>query len=128
MANSPTILIADDDALLRELIEHKLLTWGYKVASVADGEAAYEVIRDKQPAMVLLDVMMPRLDGFALLRKLKREGLLEHTHVIMLTARNSESDVVSAFRWGAADYLNKPFSSGELKSRISRIVPLPENL
>ncbi|MGU7774693.1 response regulator transcription factor [Burkholderia sp. MR1-5-21] len=122
MSDLPTILIAEDDALLRELLEHKLSTWGYRVLAVADGEAAYKLIREQRPSMALLDVMMPRLDGFALLRKMNQDGALEHTPVIMITGRKLESDVVNAFRWGVEDYLRKPFSLSELQSRIARIV------
>ncbi|MGU7778708.1 response regulator transcription factor [Burkholderia sp. PU8-34] len=126
MSDLPKILVAEDDALLRELLEHKLSTWGYAVLSASDGEAAYELIRAQQPSMALLDVMMPRLDGFALLRKMNQDGLLEQTPVIMITGRKLESDVVNAFRWGAEDYLAKPFSLSELQSRISRIISPPE--
>ncbi|WP_213297040.1 response regulator transcription factor [Paraburkholderia sacchari] len=126
MSDLPTILIADDDALLRELLEHKLAIWGYRVLSAPDGEAAYELIREQRPSMALLDVMMPRLDGFALLRKMNQDGALAHTRVIMITGRTLEADVVNAFRWGVEDYVKKPFSLSELQSRIARIVSPPE--
>jgi DNA-binding response OmpR family regulator len=126
MSDLPTILIAEDDALLRELLEHKLSTWGYRVLSASDGEAAYKLIHEQRPSLALLDVMMPRLDGFALLRKMNQDGALEHTPVIMITGRTLEADVVNAFRWGVADYMRKPFSLSELQSRIARIVSPPE--
>ncbi|WP_321800271.1 response regulator transcription factor [Burkholderia sp. BCC1988] len=122
MSDLPTILIAEDDALLRELLEHKLSAWGYAVLSASDGEAAYRLIHDERPAMALLDVMMPLLDGFALLRKMNQDGVLAQTPVIMITGRKLEADVVNAFQWGAQDYLRKPFSLGELRSRITRII------
>lgn len=120
---TPLILVADDDDLLRDLVHYKLSQRGYRVEQVADGMSAYEFIKSQRPALAVLDAMMPELDGFALLRRLNSEGLLEHTSVIMLTARKLESDIVGAFRAGAADYLQKPFKPEELMSRVARIVP-----
>lgn len=120
---APLVLVADDDELLRDLVQHKLSLGGYEVEQVADGAAAYEFIKTRQPALAVLDAMMPDLDGFALLRRLNVEGLLQQTRVIMLTARKQESDIVGAFRAGAADYLQKPFKPEELMSRVARIVP-----
>ena len=123
---APLVLIADDDDLLRDLVHYKLLQRGYAVEQAADGMAAYEFIKARQPALAVLDAMMPELDGFALLRRLSNEGLLQQTSVIMLTARKLESGIVGAFRAGAADYLQKPFKPEELMSRVARIVP-PES-
>lgn len=120
----PMILIADDDELLRELLEYKLSARGYAVVSVADGLAAYDACVQHRPALIVLDAMMPELDGFALLRRLQAEGALAETQVLMLTAKRQEDDIVGAFRWGAADYLQKPFKPEELMSRIANIVPL----
>lgn len=124
MMQAPLILIADDDELLRELLEYKLTARGYAVASVGDGLAAYQACKQDRPALIVLDAMMPELDGFALLRRLQAEGALADTQVIMLTARGLEDDIVGAFRSGAADYLRKPFKPEELMSRIARLVPL----
>ncbi|MBO1114247.1 response regulator transcription factor [Bordetella petrii] len=124
---APLVLIADDDDLLRDLVQHKLSLRGYTVEQVADGMAAYEFIKARRPALAVLDAMMPDLDGFALLRRLNAEGLLQYTRVIMLTARKLESDIVGAFRAGAADYLQKPFKPEELMSRVVRVVP-PESV
>lgn len=123
---APLVLIADDDDLLRDLVDHKLSRRGYVVEQVADGMAAYEFIKERRPQLAVLDAMMPDLDGFALLRRLNVEGLLQHTRVIMLTARQQQSDIVGAFQSGAADYLPKPFKPEELMSRVARIVP-PES-
>lgn len=120
---APLVLVADDDDLLRDLVQHKLAQRGYAVEQVGDGMAAYEFIKARQPQLAVLDAMMPDLDGFALLRRLNTEGLLQQTRVIMLTARKLESDIVGAFRAGAADYLQKPFKPEELMSRVARIVP-----
>lgn len=124
MQTPPLILVADDDELLRELLEYRLSARGYMVIAVGDGMAAYQACKEHRPALVVLDAMMPELDGFALLRRLQAEGMLADTQVIMLTARGLEDDIVGAFRSGAADYLQKPFKPEELMSRIARIVPL----
>lgn len=124
MNNPPVILVADDDDLLLELLEYKLTARGYAVVMAADGLAAYDACKQYKPALIVLDAMMPELDGFTLLRRLQAEGMLAETQVLMLTARHQEDDVVGAFRLGAADYLQKPFKPEELMSRIARIVPL----
>jgi DNA-binding response OmpR family regulator len=124
MRTRPLILVADDDELLRELLEYRLAARGYAVVAVGDGSAAYQACIEHRPALVVLDAMMPELDGFALLRRMQSEGRLVDTKVIMLTARGLEGDIVGAFRSGAADYMQKPFKPEELMSRIARIVPL----
>ena len=124
MGQAPMILVADDDELLRELLEYRLVSRGYRVVTAEDGLAAYQACKEHKPALLVLDAMMPELDGFALLRRLQAEGMLADTQVIMLTARSHEDDIVGAFRSGAADYLRKPFKPEELMSRIFRIVPL----
>lgn len=124
MSAPPLVLIADDDELLRELLEYKLTARGYAIASAGDGMSAYQICKQQKPALIVLDAMMPELDGFALLRRLQAEGALADTQVIMLTARRQEVDIVGAFRWGAVDYLQKPFKPEELMLRIANIVPL----
>ena len=124
MSVAPVVLVADDDELLRELLEYRLSSRGYTVITAGDGLAAYQACKEHKPALIVLDAMMPELDGFALLKRMQSEGALADTHVIMLTARGLEADIVGAFRSGATDYLRKPFKPEELMSRISRIVPI----
>jgi DNA-binding response OmpR family regulator len=122
--SEPLVLIADDDPLLRAIVEHKLAAAGYAVISVEDGQAALDQIRRLQPAAVILDAMMPVLDGFEALRRIRAEGALDGIAVVMLTALKREQDVVSALQLGAADYLAKPFNPDELVARIARLVPV----
>lgn len=117
------ILIADDDPLLRAVLEHKLAAAGYAVLSVGDGQAALDAARVGPPAAMVLDAMMPVMDGFEALRRLKADAALAHLPVIMLTALKREDDVVSALRLGAADYVAKPFNPDELVARLNRLAP-----
>jgi two-component system alkaline phosphatase synthesis response regulator PhoP len=118
-----TILVIDDDPLLVAMIEHKLKTRGYNVDIAADGVAGLSHAREKRPDVIVLDVMMPSLDGRQLLQTLKADPQLSSVPVIMLTARRGESDIVSALQLGATDYLTKPFSTDELMARITRLLP-----
>lgn len=116
-----TVLVADDDPLLREILAHKLGASGYAVHVAADGRAALELARSLNPSVIVLDGMMPILDGFEALRRLKADTALQSIPVVMLTALKREEDVVGALKLGAADYLQKPFNPDELVARLSRL-------
>ena len=117
------VLIADDDPLLREILEYKLTAAGYAVRSVEDGRAALEQVQVQRPDVLVLDAMMPVMDGFEALRRLKDDAALSDIVVVMLTALKGDEDVVSALRLGAADYLAKPFNPDELIARLQRPAP-----
>jgi len=123
--HQPLIIVADDDPLLRAILEHKLGAAGYRVVAAEHGRAALEAARRTRPDAVVLDAMMPVVDGFEALRRLKAEPALEDVAVVMLTAIKREQDVVSALQLGAADYLVKPFNPDELVARLARLVPRP---
>ena len=106
--------------LLVSLLEHKLRQSGYDVVSVNDGQAAVDQFAVSVPDLVVLDGMMPNLDGFQVLRELKKNDEWAKVPVLMLTARRQENDVVEGLSLGAADYLVKPFSPDELVARITR--------
>lgn len=116
------ILVADDDELLSQLVEHKLTNRGYAVSTAFDGESTLENARRLNPALLILDLMMPGLDGFEILRRLQADAATRPIPVVMLSARSQESDIVSALRLGARDYLVKPFMPEELLARIERIL------
>ncbi len=117
-ASAPArILLADDNADMREYVA-RLLAPHYDVTSVADGQAALEVARAQRPDLVLTDVMMPRLDGFGLLRELRADPVLSTLPVILLSARAGEESRVEGMAEGADDYLVKPFSARELIARV----------
>lgn len=116
------ILVADDDPLLRALLVHRLTGDGYEVSVAGDGGEALAAVRDQQPDLIVLDAMMPVMDGFEVLRRLK-SGKLSEAPVIMLTALKREEDIVGALQLGAADYLVKPFIPDELTQRVRRLLP-----
>lgn len=117
-----SILLADDDEMTVRLIEHKLKQSGFDVISATDGKTAYDLVQTDRPDLVVLDGMMPRMDGFEVLRRLKDVPETKAIPVIMLTARKKEEDIVNALSLGAADYIVKPFIPAELVVRIQRIV------
>ena len=124
MSQPPLVVVADDDALLRSLVEFKLKSRGYRVITAGDGDEALSTITRERPDLVVLDAMMPGADGFEVLRRMKAEAALSAIPVVMLTARRLESDIVGALQLGASDYLVKPFIPEELAMRIARLVPV----
>jgi DNA-binding response OmpR family regulator len=122
LENDHLILICDDDILVTELVQFRLEAKGYAVAVAADGEEALEKAAAEKPSLIVLDAMMPKLDGFQTLSRLKSDPELKDIPVIMLTARKGEKDIVSALEKGAEDYLVKPFIPDELIVRLARIL------
>ena len=119
----PLVLVADDNADMRQYL-FRLLAERYRVRAVADGEAALAAIREQLPRLVLTDVMMPRLDGFGLLRELRADPRTRDLPVIMLSARAGEESRVEGLQAGADDYLIKPFSARELLARVQSSLEL----
>jgi len=109
------ILIAEDDNSLRRLLNDQLTEYGYEVVEASNGKEAYDLFLKNRPDMAILDVMMPVMDGFSLLTKIRETSQMP---VIFLTARGEEIDKVSGLRMGADDYLVKPWSMNELLARI----------
>jgi DNA-binding response OmpR family regulator len=109
------ILLVEDDLALRETIAYNLKQQSYDVITAEDGEQAIQLARTSQPDLMLLDLMLPNVDGFEVCRILRREMNLP---IIMLTARSSEIDRVLGLEMGADDYITKPFSMRELLSRV----------
>ncbi len=116
------ILIVEDDTVLAETLAGNLSREGYKVATTADGELAYKHILDKPPDLIVLDVMLPKLDGLSLCRMLRRNSATAHIPIIMLTARSGEVDKIVGLESGADDYIVKPFGLGELLARIRAVM------
>jgi PAS domain S-box-containing protein len=113
-----TILLADDNADMRDYVR-RILERHWTVEAVEDGEKALAVARERKPDLVLTDVMMPVLDGFGLLRELRKDGRTKSTPVLMLSARAGEEARLDGLEAGAEDYLVKPFSARELVARVS---------
>jgi len=120
MAGEPrTLLMVEDEAGLRNAVRLYLEMEGYRVVTVASGEEGLEKVRQEQPDAILLDVMLPGMDGFETLRRLRT---FSSAPVLMLTAKGDESDVVKGLRLGADDYVRKPFGQAELASRIQAVL------
>lgn len=113
------ILIAEDEAPLRNLVRMSLEAIGHQVTAVGDGEEALNVFSPKEFDLVILDVMMPRVDGFTVCRDIRKQG---DTPIIMLTALGSTDDMVKGFELGADDYIAKPFTFKEVQARIHAIL------
>ena len=113
------ILVVDDEPDLVNAVRLYLEMEGYLVLSAADGEEALQKVREKLPDLVVLDVLMPGIDGFETLRKVRE---VSHVPVIMLTVRGEEGDKVRGLQLGADDYVTKPFSQRELLSRIQAVL------
>ena len=113
-----TIVLAEDDHQIASLVKFKLEKDGYTVHRGENGREALELIRQTVPDMVILDVMMPVMDGFDVLRTMKSSQDTAGIPVIMLTAREMEEDVLKGFELGAVDYMTKPFSPSELSARV----------
>lgn len=124
MANAPLIVVADDDNITRSIINLKLKSRGYNVIITSDGTEAFRIIQQDAPDLAVLDAMMPGIDGFELLRRIKSKPETASTLVVMLTSRKLEQDIVGALNAGASDYLVKPFIPEELAARIARLVPI----
>ena len=117
---SQTILIAEDDPEVRQALERILGFEGYSFVSVADGAAALEAVKSHHPALILLDVMMPFVDGLEVCRTLRSRG--DRTPILMLTAREEVPDRVAGLDAGADDYVAKPFALDELLARIRALL------
>lgn len=113
------ILIVEDERHINRLIELVLISGGfYKIKKAYDGIEALKIIQQDKPDLILLDVMLPNLDGFSLCKKIKQDPNLKTIQVIMLTARKMEEDILNGFEQGAIDYISKPFSNKILLARI----------
>ena len=118
----PVVLAADDDEDILELVVFRLERSGYTVLQARDGAEAFEVARVSKPDLAVLDVMLPKIDGFELTRRLRENESTTRMPIILLTARTQEGDVQRGFDAGADDYIRKPFSPQELRARVQAIL------
>jgi DNA-binding response OmpR family regulator len=120
----PLILVADDDPDILALVRFRLERDGYEVLSAPDGETALDLALARTPDLAVLDVMMPRLDGYELTRRLREHGPTTGIPIILLTARVQEPDLERGFEAGADDYVTKPFSPQALGERVQAALGL----
>jgi len=116
------ILVADDDPLSIKLLNFRLRSVGHEVILAVNGGEALEITTREKPDLVLLDIMMPVMNGFQVLRKLKSQEETKDIPVIMLTSKVQEKDVVFGLEGGAEDYITKPFSFAELNARVNHVL------
>lgn len=113
------ILVADDEASIRRILETRLSMMGFVVITAADGEETLQICQDQEPDLIILDVMMPKLNGYQVCQALRQES---DVPIIMLTALSDVADRITGLEMGADDYMVKPFSPKELESRIRCIL------
>lgn len=121
MPPTTKILVCDDERHIVRLIQVNLERQGYQVTTAFDGKEGLEKIRSEKPDLVVLDVMMPYMDGFEVLKTIRREPETESLPVIMLTAKAQDKDVFEGYHYGADMYLTKPFNPMELVAFVKRI-------
>jgi DNA-binding response OmpR family regulator len=117
-SGQPLILIADDDPDILALVSFRLERAGYEVVQARNGEEAVQVALARRPDLAVIDVTMPRIDGYEATRRLRQQEETSRMPIILLTARVQEEDIARGFDAGADDYVRKPFSPQELGSRV----------
>ncbi len=116
------ILVVEDEADIQELVRYNLSKEGYRVTGMSTGEGALKAARSTLPALILLDLMLPGMDGLEVCKLLKSDSKTQHIPIIMLTAKGEEADVVAGLELGADDYISKPFSPRVLMARIKAVL------
>lgn len=122
---SELILLVDDEPSITQLARMYLEREGFRIHEAADGESALDATQKQKPSLIVLDVMLPKLDGFEVCRKLRVNG--DQTPIIMLTARDEDIDKILGLELGADDYLTKPFNPRELVARVKAILRRSES-
>ena len=122
MRTRARILIADDNPDNLDIFRTRLAVHDYEILAATDGEQALAVAREKQPDLILLDVMMPKMDGIDVCRQLKADPGLPFVPIIMVTAKTGSQDVITALEAGADEYLTKPVDHGALVARVKSML------
>lgn len=126
MRDRPLLLIADDNPMNVDILQTRLEAQGYEILTAADGEAALMLARAKQPDLLLLDIMMPKMDGLSVCRELKGDASFPFTPIIMVTAKAETRDVIAGLDAGADEYLTKPVDQGALMARVRSMLRIKE--
>jgi two-component system alkaline phosphatase synthesis response regulator PhoP len=116
------ILVAEDSPTIRRMVAARLAADGYEVVEAADGEQALALARSERPDLLVLDKVMPKFDGFEVIRALREDPRTESVPIVMLTERTSEADVLDGLQLGVEEYMPKPFSPHELSVRVQRVL------
>ena len=118
----PRIFIAEDDESILDLLITRMRIAGYHTSQERNGLAALEAIKRAPPNACILDVNMPGMDGFTVLKRLRADPLTAHVPILILTARRAPDDIKTAIQLGATDYLTKPFNDEQLLARVARLL------
>jgi len=124
---SKTILIVDDEAYIVTSLEYVMQSAGFEVAVAYDGEEALEKVAETAPALVILDLMMPKLDGFEVCEKIRQNPLWKDIRIIILTAKGRDIERKKGMSLGADDYMTKPFSTRDILNRVKELLAESEN-
>jgi DNA-binding response OmpR family regulator len=119
---SKTILIVDDEAYIVTSLEYVMQSAGFEVAVAYDGEEALEKVAETAPALVILDLMMPKLDGFEVCEKIRQNPLWKDIRIIILTAKGRDIERKKGMSLGADDYMTKPFSTRDILNRVKELL------
>ena len=122
------ILVVDDEQDILELVEYNLLREGFGIACATNGEDAMRIARTELPDLILLDLMLPGMNGLDITKRLKGDPQTEHIPIVMLTVKNSDTDIVLGLELGADDYITKPFSPRVLVARVRAVLRRKGNL
>jgi two-component system phosphate regulon response regulator PhoB len=116
------ILVVDDEEDIRELVRYNLTKGGFNVVTAASGEEGLSIAEEIKPSLIVLDIMLPGIDGLEVCRRLKSNPALKKIPIVMISALGDEKDVVSGLELGADDYVSKPFSPGVLLARVKTVI------
>ena len=120
--SAPLILLVEDVAAVAKLVEFKAKREGYRFEHRSNGKEGYEAIAELNPDVVILDVMLPSMNGFEILRKMREDEITRDTKVVMLTSKNRVEDVKKGFELKADEYIEKPFRPDELMMRLKKVL------
>jgi diguanylate cyclase (GGDEF)-like protein len=129
--NSPTILVAEDDPVSGRILEKNLTDWGHRILKARNGDEAWTALQNPRVRIAVLDWMMPGMDGLEICRRLRERPRRGYTYVILLTAKDSPTDIIAGIQSGADDYMTKPVNYQELRARLQtgrRIIELEDSL
>ena len=118
------IMIAEDDADVRQVLTHLLIEEGHEIAVARDGNACLDKVMADPPDLLILDIMMPGVDGYSVLHELKHSGMSGAVKVLVLTARGAEDDVERSYKLGAALHMAKPFDPDEFVAKVQQLLTL----
>ena len=121
------ILIAEDNAEIRALVSSILIEEGHKVTVAQNGQQALDMMLEDAPDVLVLDIMMPQMDGYSVLKELKSSGIRDTMKILVLTAKTSESDWVRGYKLGADAYVTKPFDIDELTRQVAELLEMTKD-